>query len=472
MTQGRTSNSPDSAGGQGRDSSRKSGAGGVGRQRPSLFSSFSWTVAGNVIYSACQWGIIIVLAKLVTTDIVGVYSLALAVTTPVIMLSQMNLRIVQATDADYTTAFNTYFSIRFFLTLLALAVIAGVSLVVGKGTSSLLIIVMIGAAKAFESISDVCYGLFMQHERMDLMGKSLVLRSVVSLALFFALLYFLRNTPIGLLGLTLVWAIMLFAYDMRNARKLDRARLFKPGWEGLQKASEADSFIPRWDLPAFSGIFVLSLPMGIASVLDSLTVYIPRYAIAYFSGDSQLGIFTALSYLLLAIGLVVYSITYASVPRLAQHHARGERREFGLLLLTVFGIIAAVCVVMMLGVLLFGDRLISFLYTERYAQYSNLLVWLMGAGIFLFSGSILNTALISMRRFGVLMAVSLSSVVCTAAASLILIPSKGLVGAVWAVAISAAVTLIIKIAVLIRLMGKGGHGRLDTQRYDEKGKAI
>ena len=456
MTEGPISNRPSSAEGRGRDGLRKGDVGGAGEGSRSLFSSFSWSVAGNVIYSACQWGVIIILAKLVTTEIVGVYSLALAVTTPVIMLSQMNLKLVQATDADHRVAFNTYFSIRFFLTVLALAIIAIVSWVVGRGASAVLIIVMVGAAKAFESISDICYGLFMQHERMDVMGTSLVVRSVLSLALFFVLLYFLQSVPTGLLGLTLVWAIMLFSYDMRKARKLDRAQRSKTGVGDTESAVKADSFIPRWDLPAFNGVFFLSLPMGVASVLESLTVYIPRYAIAYFSGESQLGIFTALTYLLLAIGLVVYSVTFASVPRLAQHHARGEEREFGLLLLTVFVIISAVCVVMMLGVLLFGERLILFLYTDRYAQYSYLLAWLMGAGIFMFSGTVLNTALVAMRRFAVLMGVHLCGVACVSIASLLLIPSHGLIGAVWAVTISAAVILMIQVGVLVHLMRKRG----------------
>jgi O-antigen/teichoic acid export membrane protein len=422
----------------------------------SLFSNFSWTITGNAVYSGCQWVVIIILAKFVSTQIVGFYSLALAVTTPVILLSQMSLKIVQATDAHRGVAFNTYFSLRFFLTGLALVAIVIISWAVGKEAAAILIIIMIGAAKSSESISDVCYGLFMQHERMDLMGKSLVIRSVISLGVFFVLVYFLRNATIGLLGLTLVWVGMFFAYDMPSVRRLDhRGQPTADHGQPENAVSGTGLFIPRWDLPEFTGIFMLSLPMGLTAVLETLTIYVPRYAIAYYLGESPLGIFTALSYLLLAISLVVSSAVVTTVPRLAQYYARGMKRDFARLLAMLFVLISAVCSVLMVVVLIFGKEVISFLYTEQYAHYSYLLAWLMGAGIFMFSGSVLVTALMAMRRFRILMTIGLFSVVSLVAFCVILVPSHGLAGAVWAIAVNAAVVLLVRIAVMAYLVRKG-----------------
>jgi len=43
----------------------------------SLRWNFSWTFVGNVIYSGCQWCMLVVLAKLGNPTIVGQYGLAL-----------------------------------------------------------------------------------------------------------------------------------------------------------------------------------------------------------------------------------------------------------------------------------------------------------------------------------------------------------------------------------------------------------
>src|ERR1044072_4016691 len=68
------------------------------RHSLSLRTNFSWTLAGNLIYSGCQWGVLIVLARLGSPEQVGQFALALAVTAPVIMLSNLQLRGVLATD--------------------------------------------------------------------------------------------------------------------------------------------------------------------------------------------------------------------------------------------------------------------------------------------------------------------------------------------------------------------------------------
>ena len=64
----------------------------------SLTWNFSWTIAGDVIYAACQWGMLIVLAKLGSPEMVGQFALGLAVTAPVIIFANLALRQIQSTD--------------------------------------------------------------------------------------------------------------------------------------------------------------------------------------------------------------------------------------------------------------------------------------------------------------------------------------------------------------------------------------
>jgi hypothetical protein len=47
--------------------------------------NFLWTLSGNVVYAACQWGMLVVLAKLGTHQMVGEFALALAITAPIVV---------------------------------------------------------------------------------------------------------------------------------------------------------------------------------------------------------------------------------------------------------------------------------------------------------------------------------------------------------------------------------------------------
>ena len=51
----------------------------------SIARNVLWSFTGNVLLAACQWAVVVVLARLGTPHTVGVFALALAVTTPVIV---------------------------------------------------------------------------------------------------------------------------------------------------------------------------------------------------------------------------------------------------------------------------------------------------------------------------------------------------------------------------------------------------
>ena len=54
---------------------------------------------GRGTYSLCQWFLIIILAKLGTAEKLGQFTYALALTSPVVIFSQLNLRAFMATDS-------------------------------------------------------------------------------------------------------------------------------------------------------------------------------------------------------------------------------------------------------------------------------------------------------------------------------------------------------------------------------------
>ncbi len=91
----------------------------------SLKTNFSWTLAGNVIYAGCQWGMLVILAKLGSPEMVGRFALGLAITAPVIMFTNLQLRSIQATDARGEYLFGNYFGLRLFATAIALLIIGG-----------------------------------------------------------------------------------------------------------------------------------------------------------------------------------------------------------------------------------------------------------------------------------------------------------------------------------------------------------
>src|ERR1039458_4733159 len=110
---------------------------------PSLRVTFTWTLVGNVVYALCQWGMISGLAKLGTTAAVGQFALALAITAPVFMLTNLQLRGIQATDARSTFDFCHYFTVRAAGTCIGLIVVALILVVSSYGRSTCFVVLLV-----------------------------------------------------------------------------------------------------------------------------------------------------------------------------------------------------------------------------------------------------------------------------------------------------------------------------------------
>src|SRR5258706_6402089 len=92
-----------------------------------LRTDFTWVVSGNVLYSACQWGVVVALAKLGNPEQVGEYALGLAVSAPVILFANLQLRMLVASDVADRFGFGQYLTFRLVSLATALAAVAAVA---------------------------------------------------------------------------------------------------------------------------------------------------------------------------------------------------------------------------------------------------------------------------------------------------------------------------------------------------------
>src|SRR5690349_3913529 len=170
-----------------------------------LRSNFVWILTGNVVYAVCQWGMIVALAKLGSSVMIGQFSLALAIATPVLMFTNLHLRAVQATDAQRFYSFTEYLELRLVMTLTAMLVIAGIIWCGHYERRTAMVIVAVALAKGIETLSDIHYGLFQLNDRLDQTGQSLMLRGLLSVVALSAGLYLTRDVFYACIGLALVW---------------------------------------------------------------------------------------------------------------------------------------------------------------------------------------------------------------------------------------------------------------------------
>ena len=451
-----------------------------------LRHNFSWTLIGNVIYAACQWGMLVAIAKLGSPEMVGQFTLGLAITAPVMMFTNLHLRTVQVTDAKKEFLFGDYLALRIIGTTLGIFIIIGIILTSGYRQEISLSILCIAVAKAFESLSDICYGFMQQNEQMDWIARSMTIKGILSL-IFVSLGVYLSGTVVwGTLGLAVAWGLVSIAIDLPNTARFlveyapttpEKSPQVPPTiaiglhWNSRNiyrlarlalPLSLAKIFLdfnitmprPHWHLQILTKLIWLSLPLGFVMMLISLNLNVPRYFIQNYLGEKTLGIFGALSYLMVVGNIVIGALAESSSARLARYYAAAERRKFIVLLVQLMTIFGGIGVVGVLFAWIGGKQVLTLIYRPEYAQQQELFLYLAIAAAIGYVSSALGYAITAARYFRVQMPLFVAVTATSALACLWLIPTMGMKGAALALIMAAAVQLFLNTGVIAYAISK------------------
>jgi O-antigen/teichoic acid export membrane protein len=410
------------------------------REASSLRLNFTWTLVGNAVYSGGQWATLVLLAKLTRPELVGQFALGLAIVLPVFMLTSLQLRWVVTTDVHEQIHFGYYLGFRLLSTGLALVIIFAIALTLGYRWQLRVVILMVGLAQAIEVISDIYYARLQLRERLDRVSKSMIMRTALSALGLSVGVYFGHSILWGIAGIVLARAIVLSGYDIRaRTHDLDAQS------EGF---SRDDLLKPRWDLRVQRGLLWLGLPLGIISVLGSLSSNIPRYFIEHALGERALGIFSAIAFMFAAGFMAIVSLGQSAFTRLASSYAAGNLAEFRSVLgkLLAIGATFGMCGIMVARVA--GREILTILFRPEYAEHTDLLVTIMVAAAIQYLAALMGSAATAARFFKPQIPLLVTVVVTAGMVSYWLIPFYGLLGAGLAIVITSIVLLIGEIILL------------------------
>lgn len=380
---------------------------------PSLRRNVAWAMAGNIGYSACQWGVLASIAKLGTPADVGRFALGLALTAPVITLTNLHLRVIEATDARGDYPFAIYLCLRLLMTALALALIAVIAAGLGYRAGTFRLIMVVALAKAFEAVSEVVFGLLQQAENLRRVALSMLAKGVFSVIAVATVLNVTGSLVAATLAMALVWGALLASYDLPAAARLTSVR---PLFEGRALASLA------W----------LALPMGCVTGLASLTTSVPRYAVEASLGPVGLGHFAAVAYIFVAASQPQMALGAAVTPRMARHFVT-DARAYRRLVRRTIAVAAGLGLLGVVGAAVCGRIVLTIAYAAAYAEDAPVLLWLALAAGIAFVANVLGAAATAARRLPEQLPIAILCVAVCAVASHLLVPRHGLVGAAWAV---------------------------------------
>ncbi|MCE5310604.1 MAG: oligosaccharide flippase family protein [Acidobacteriales bacterium] len=399
-------------------------AGSIGTTRFNLLASS----LGYMSYGAAQWAIVIVLARLTSPEAVGRFTLAFAVTAPVFLALDMQLRRIVASDIKGEISHRAALSARLGGCAVSTVVIVVLSACLRYSVVQCQLNLAVALAKSFESISDLLYGYFQQSERMDLIAVSLWLKGIGALAMLWIVQWQTGSVVYATAAVACAWFLLLILFDAPRAWRLCHKRHLRG-----ERTRNTDS----WRI-----LLRLSGPLGIALVMASLGQNIPRYVLEARCGQAALGVYAAASHFFVVGARLAMAAADTILPRLSRL-ANLAPDEFKRLLWRSISPVAVFCITLTIIAVPFGRPLLVQIYGTAYGSgKTTLVIVFLASGVNAFA-CIFQTGLMALRQINAQLGIAALGAVASLLLSETLVDSLGSAGAAIALAGGVSVHAVL-----------------------------
>ncbi len=446
----------------------------------SLKINLLYGLGGTGFFNACRFGVVSLIAKCGTPELVGHYSFGFTVASPVVQFFTLNLRGVFISDATHSIPFGSYLRTRTLGVLAAAAVLAGVvvwnaayphesttgtsasasleadpastpgsapatTAVVAGGLAMSVILAGVCLGRLIDSEVEIYWGLFLKDERMDRVAWSNAMRGLATILPFAtaapAAWWLVQHgyaapgalawgTALGVSGSVVLSLAITLAYDLPQSR-------------------HCTHYGTEWSWEQVRALIVRAFPLGVVSLMVTLVPNIPRWALYGLpDGDRNLGFFSALSWVVYVGNLFVSQAGVTAANRLAVYF-RENMRAFVRLVLKLEAIALAMSLPLFLAALFAGRWILRILYKPEYADFYPEFMIIVVAQCVSFFSSIFGFATTQMQIYWVQVGIWSAMGAAALAGSWWLIPHNPIHGACMTVLIVALVQFVAYLLCLV-----------------------
>ena len=389
-----------------------------------LLKKAKWLVGGNFVFAFSQWVILIFFARMTNQENLGQYALALAIVTPIFAVGNLQLRPLYILDvnSEQKYTYTHFYYLRLICSFIALAC----CLVLGLFFNvSILVLLLVGLLKFFESYSDIIYAYYNAHDQTQLISKSLFLKGTLSV-LAVAVGLYLFDFYTALILFLMVYLVVWLCID----------NLY------IQKTQE----IKKMSLDL--GMMKSAIPMGISLGIVTLQSNIPRLFLDQYASIEAVGIFTVLSYFIIVGSIFINSICQYLSPRLthAWNHNRAYFKKLLSMALLVAGGLGLIAIFLSYFM---GEFVLNLVYGAEYVAYTDAFVLTMVAGFILYLATVLGYTLTAIGF--IKQQVYLFSIVLifSVLVSYLCIPEYGIIGGIYTLMVSYLVQCVLSLLVVL-----------------------
>lgn len=347
-------------------------------EKESLAKNMIWSSMGNLVYCICLWAITILTVRLCSYDQAGYLSLAMSASSTCATIGLFSMRNYQISDINNEFSVSEYVGSRFFTCLLSV-IFCFVYCLQSNSLYQALCIIAFMTIRIAECGIDVIHGVDQKHGRYDIIGKSLLIRGLMTVIIFSFCLITMKDLLLSLAITGSANIVAMVLYDIKQTSRLEAIR-------------------PSFNVQKILVLLKKCTPLVIMSFLLSTIPLLPKSSMQKMISNEMLGIYSSIGSPTLVVQVFATYAFNPLLPKLAEYYSRKEYQEFLRVFHKLFIILIGFSVFVIVGALIFGRLGLSILYGAEIIEHFNLFIPLVWCTILTAFVWILNSIVISIRR--------------------------------------------------------------------------
>ena len=218
--------------------------------------NFIWNILGTGLNAFNSLFFMIAVTRINGVDNAGIFTIAFSTACIIYVVGVYAGRIYQVTEPDKSITDKEYIINRIITTILMIILVILFSVIRGYNIFKSTIFLLLTTYKALEAFSDVIYGILQKNEKLDIAGKSLFFKSLISVIVFVVTDLSTKNMIVSIISIILVSLLILIFYDLKNGFKFIDLKL-PVKKENILKIFKAGFFTFAI---SFLGLYLLNVP--------------------------------------------------------------------------------------------------------------------------------------------------------------------------------------------------------------------
>lgn len=397
-------------------------------------SEIIWNTLGSFVESLLSAVLLMFCTRLNGTEIAGMFSISFATATILNAIGDFGIRIYQVTDTNRKYKFEDYLLSR--IIVVTFMTIIGIIFIVATGYTSekLWICVSLIIFKVIDNLSETYQGEFQLRNRLDLGGKSMVIRVSTSLLMFFVVDMITKNIIMSCIALVATNLILFMLWDIRIFRKFEKIKI-------------------NFNKNNIKEILKECLPLAISTMLSLYIINATKYAIDNFGDYTMQTFFNVIYMPTFVINLVSAFVIKPFLKPFGDLWNNKENKKFIKSIAMIIAILAGATLCIDVACLILGVPVLSFIYGIDLSPYKLEMILLVISGFFYAASTVMLYALSTIRKQKLATISYIITAIIALIVSNIFVNRFGMMGAVW----SNMVTTVSLFVLLILFFGYELH---------------